>query len=230
MAGKSVSLFLVDGTPHGIRTAQVGNWTGLALVCPRTDLARAGLRTEVRRTGVYILIGPSEVSPSGLAVYVGEGDEVWARMASHDSTKDFWTSVVIFVSKDDNLTKAHVRWLEAALVREIKKAKRAQVTNATEPLGGKLPEADSADMEAFFENIRLLMPTLGVNIFATEDFKRGNTTPDDALRLELKWEAAPPDKTLERPPPAHLSTGGRRSQLAGCSFGCSVDCKLPIGP
>ncbi len=98
--------------------------------------------------------------------------------------------MVVFVSKDDNLTKAHVRWLEATLVREIKKAKRAEVTNATEPLGGKLPEADTADMETFFENVRLLLPTLGVNVFATEALREGKVPPQDALRLELKWDEA----------------------------------------
>jgi hypothetical protein len=188
MAGRSIRLFLVDGTPQGMRTAEVGNWTGLALVCPRTDLARLGARPEVRRSGVYILVGPSESSPSGLSVYVGEGDEVWTRLTSHDATKDFWTWVVIFVSKDDNLTKAHVRWLEATLVREIKKAKRAEVVNGNEPTGGKLPEADTADMETYFENVRFLLPTLGVNVFATEATSGGGTVPKNALRLELKSE------------------------------------------
>lgn len=190
MAGRSVRLFLVDGTPQGMRTAEVGNWTGLALVCPRTDLARLGARPEVRRSGVYILVGPSESSPSGLAVYVGEGDEVWSRLSSHDDTKDFWTWVVMFVSKDDNLTKAHVRWLEATLVREIKKAKRAEVANGNDPIGGKLPEADTADMETFFENVRLLLPTLGVNVFTTEAVAGTGSKEKDALRLELKWEDA----------------------------------------
>src|SRR5208337_2911804 len=63
MPGRSVRLFLIDGTPQGMRTAEVGNWTGLALVCPRTDLVRLGTRPEVRRTGAYILVGPSESSP-----------------------------------------------------------------------------------------------------------------------------------------------------------------------
>ena len=31
MAGRSVRLFLVDGSPQGMRTAEVGNWTGLAV-------------------------------------------------------------------------------------------------------------------------------------------------------------------------------------------------------
>jgi hypothetical protein len=193
MPGRSVRLFLIDGTPQGMRTAEVGNWTGLALVCPRTELARLSSRPEVRRTGVYLLIGPSESLASGLAVYVGESDEIWSRLTNHDVNKDFWTWVVFFVSKDDNLTKAHVRWLEAALIRHLKQAKRAEVKNGNEAWSGKLPEADTADMEAFFENVRLLLPTLGVNIFAVEAQNTHEKLPSSALTLELKWEDAKAD-------------------------------------
>jgi len=185
--GRSVKLFLADGTPQGMRTAEVGNWSGLALVCPRTELVRLGARPEVRRTGVYILVGPSETAPSGLAVYVGEGDEVWSRLTSHDDSKDFWTLVVLFVSKDDNLTKAHVRLLEAMLVRELKKAKRAEVKNNNAPGGGKLPEADTADTETFFENVRLLLPTLGVNVFAV-DAPAPATSASEEVTLELRLD------------------------------------------
>jgi hypothetical protein len=98
--------------------------------------------------------------------------------------------VVLFVSKDENLTKAHVRWLESRLVEEIEKAKRAELTNGNMPAGNKLPEADTADMEAFFENIRLLLPTLGVNVFALEPVTLAVGKPDAELTLELKWEEA----------------------------------------
>lgn len=191
MAGRSVRLFLVDGTPQGMRTAEVGNWTGLAVVCPRTELPRLAQRSEVKKTGLYILVGPSETATSGLAVYVGEGDEVWSRLASHDTKKDFWTYVVVFVSKDENLTKAHVRWLEGALVRELSAAKRAEVTNGTEPTGGKLPEADTADMETYLDNVRLLLPTLGVNVLAGDSAPKSAVAPrPDELLLELRWDEA----------------------------------------
>jgi hypothetical protein len=193
MPGRSVRLFLIDGTPQGMRTAEVGNWTGLALVCPRTELARLSRRAEVRRTGVYLLIGPSESSASGLALYIGESDEIWSRLAAHDLNKDFWTWVVFFVSKDDNLTKAHVRWLEAALIKNLKLAKRAEVKNGNEAWSGKLPEADTADMEAFFENVRLLLPTLGVNVFALEAQNNPDKPSSSVLTLELRWEDAKAD-------------------------------------
>lgn len=190
MTARSIRLFLVDGTPQGMRTAEVGNWSGLSLVCPRTDLARLGVRPEVRRTGVYILIGPSDSSPSGLMVYVGESDDVWARLTTHDDRKDFWEWVVVFVSKDDNLTKAHARWLERTLVRELKQARRANVANTNEPASGRLPEADTADMETFLDNVRLLLPTLGVNVFAIAGSQDRGPLPAADLRLELKWEDA----------------------------------------
>jgi hypothetical protein len=186
MAGRSVRLFLVDGSPQGMRTAEVGNWTGLALVCPRTDLVKLGKREAVRGAGVYLLVGPSEDLASRLAVYVGEADDVWNRLQSHDSKKDFWTWVVVFVSKDENLTKAHVRWLEAKLVREVKSAKRADIENDVAPGGGHLPEADTADMETFLENIRLLLPVLGINVLAADVQDSGKRF----VTLELKWEEA----------------------------------------
>lgn len=191
MAGRSIRLFLVDGAPQGMRTAEVGNWTGLALVCPRTDLARFAQRPEVKKTGVYILVGPSETAASGMSVYVGEGDEVWTRLASHDLNKEFWTFVLVFISKDENLTKAHVRWLEATLIREMRKAKRAEVVNGNEPVGGRLPEADTADMETYLDNVRLLLPTLGVNVFASETSAPiPSAHREGELVLELRWEDA----------------------------------------
>lgn len=189
MAGKSVRIFLVDGVPQGMRTAEVGNWSGIALVSPRTELSRLGKRTEVRRTGVYLLLGPPDSSASGLAVYVGEGDDVWARLRGHDA-KDFWTWVVIFVSKDDknNLTKAHVRWLEATLVADLSFAKRVDLKNGNEPFGGTLPAADVADMEAFIDHVRLLLPTLGADVFMSSGLPRTAAVQTGELVLELRWE------------------------------------------
>jgi len=192
MPGRSVRLFLVDGTPQGLRTAEVGMWTGQAMVAPRTELTRLGERVEIQNTGIYVLVGPSEDQSFETTVYVGEADDVWARLKNHDSKKDFWTWVVVFVSKDDNLTKAHVRWLEARLVQEIRAAKLVQVMNGNDPGGGRLPEADQADMETFLENVRLLLPVLGLNVFTSV-----NRNSKSDLRLRLTWDNATADCIVE---------------------------------
>jgi hypothetical protein len=37
--GKSVRLFLADGTPGGLLTAEIMNWTGHIIAAPRSDLS-----------------------------------------------------------------------------------------------------------------------------------------------------------------------------------------------
>lgn len=163
MAGKQIRIFLVNGVPGGIRTAEIVNWTGSILVAPRGQLPEVANRREAMRTGVYCLIGPDPESPTRDKVYVGEGDSVFSRLVAHskDESKDFWTTVVICVSKDENLTKSHVRYLESRLIALTQAAGRAALANGTSPNGNPLPEADVSDMEYFLEQVQLVFPVLG---------------------------------------------------------------------
>lgn len=158
----SIRLFLVHGDPGGLRTAEIGLSTCKAVACPRSSLAALRQRPEASRTGVYVLIGDVDGSTQ---LYVGEGDEVLLRIARHDNEKDFWDRLVFFVSKDENLTKAHVRYLEARLLQLASEAKRARLTNGTAPSPGGLPEADRAEMELFLGHVRILLGVLGVAAF-----------------------------------------------------------------
>lgn len=167
MRGRAIRIFLVDGTPTGLRTAEIGLSTIKGVISPRGSLNALGDRDESRRTGVYALVGDDPNVPGRLAIYIGEGDDVLRRILEHDRNpnKDFFDRVAIFVSKDQNLTKAHVRYLEAKLVSAARTARRATVMNATQPEGGLLPESDQSEMEEFLEQTKLLLVTLGVNVF-----------------------------------------------------------------
>jgi len=163
MNGRSIRIFLVDGDASGLLTAEVMNWSGKVLVSPRSRLADLAKREEISRTGIYILAGPDPENPIGEIVYVGEGDNVFKRLASHDKdeTKEFWTRCVGVISKDLNLTKAHVRYLESRLIVMGYDAGRAKIHNNTAPPLPPMPEADIADMEGFLEHIELMLPVLG---------------------------------------------------------------------
>jgi len=122
----------------------------------------------MQKTGVYVLIGADSDNPGRRKVYIGEGDTILTRLSSHnkDPDKDFWDEAVFFVSKDENLTKAHVRFLEARLISLATAAKRATVINSTAPLEqGKLPEADEVEMNEFIVQARLLLGALGYDLF-----------------------------------------------------------------
>ncbi len=161
--GRSIRLFLADGTPGGIITAEIMNWTGHVMVSPRSRLADLIKRSESTRTGIYFLIGIDSEDGWKPLVYIGETDNVGKRLVQHnkDETKDFWDRVCFITSKDQNLTKAHVRYLESRLIDITQRAGRATLMNGTAPESNTLPEADIADMEFFIDQTRTLLPILG---------------------------------------------------------------------
>jgi len=163
--GKTIRLFLVDGTPQSILTAEIINWTGHVISAPRTKLTELIQRPEMPRTGIYFLTGPAPDSAGKTMVYIGESDNVGKRLVQHnkDDTKDFWEKACVITSKDQNLTKAHARYLESRLISIAKNAGHAKLFNGTAPDYGFLPEADIADMEYFISQVRLVMPVLGLD-------------------------------------------------------------------
>lgn len=169
-AGKSVRLFLADGTPGGLLTAEIMNWTGHVVAAPRSDLGALLKRPEAIRTGIYILLGDDPDSMGGSLAYIGEGDDVSKRLYQHSRPqdqggKDFWERAIVLTSKDANLTKAHARYLESRLITLAQQAKRARLVNGTAPTPLPLPESDISDMEYFISQAKIALPVLGVNLF-----------------------------------------------------------------
>jgi hypothetical protein len=164
--GRTLKLYLVDGSPSGVITAELGVSSVRAAVATRTALPDLIRREEATRTGIYLLVGPDPDLPGRQLVYVGEGDQVRTRLAAHDSdeSKDFFTRAVLIVSKDENLTKAHGRYLESRVMAAIRVAGRAKLVNGTEPPFRGLPEPEIADMERVLDEIEVLLPVLGFDI------------------------------------------------------------------
>ena len=82
MTGKTIRIFLADGEPTGILLAEISNWTGKVLVAPRSQLDQLSKREEVRRTGVYLLVGSDPDDPSRALASIGEGGNVLKRLQS----------------------------------------------------------------------------------------------------------------------------------------------------
>ena len=118
MPSATIKLFLVHGDAKRLRTAELSNWTGKAVAGPRSELDGVLAREEAAKSGVYFLSGADSDSGKS-AVYVGEAETIRERLRGH-LDKDFWNHVVFFVSKDENLTKAHVRYLEGRLIEQAK--------------------------------------------------------------------------------------------------------------
>ncbi|MBY5920947.1 GIY-YIG nuclease family protein [Ferrimonas balearica] len=190
--GRSIRLFLVDGSPHGLLTAEIVNWTGHVLTAPRSRLADLVKRPECGRTGVYFLVGPDPDNSSRPKVYIGESDNVAVRLKQHnrpegEGGKDFWEKVCLVTSKDQNLTKAHIKYLECQLMAMAKGSGRCSLVNGTNHQYEGLPEADLADMAFFIDQIQTLLPALGHDFLREPNTKVLQQSNPDALpQFELK--------------------------------------------
>ena len=161
MSTATIKLYLAFGDPKRLRTGEISNWSGKAVAAPRTDLDELLGREELQTPGVYILIG-TDPNKGSSACYVGEAEVIRDRLRQHRS-KDFWVHAVVFVSKDENLTKSHIRYLEGRLISDAQDAGRFEVVNA-QASGARLPESDREEMEVFLDKIRQLLPVLGADV------------------------------------------------------------------
>lgn len=161
--GKTIKIFLIDGDPNGRMSCELSNWSGKAYKIPRINIKDCTDRNDLISTGVYLLFGKDEEGKD--LVYIGEAESILKRLTQHLNQKDFWNETIVFISKDDNLNKAHIKYLENRLHDTARQAKRYKVQNSIIPTQSSLSESDKAEMEEFIENIKMLVNTLGHKVF-----------------------------------------------------------------
>ncbi|MBX3330519.1 MAG: GIY-YIG nuclease family protein [Nitrospira sp.] len=162
----TIRIFVPEGDPEGVKIVERLNWTGVGLAFPRPAWPRLRNRAEFERAGVYILSGTAEGTSDDLpTVYVGQGEEIGARIDSHFSEKEFWDWGFAFVSNGNPLNRAHTTWLEHALLQRADRAKRCHLDNGNLPREPGLSESEKADTEGFLRELLRILPLLGVRVF-----------------------------------------------------------------
>ena len=83
--GKTIRIFLVDGNPNGILTAEIINWTGSVISAPRTKLSQLAKRDEYDRLLRYVYIDGvfvnAELVAQGFATaYIFDTDEWYSQI------------------------------------------------------------------------------------------------------------------------------------------------------
>lgn len=161
--GKTIKIFLIDGDSNGRMSCELSNWTGKAYKIPRIKIRECSDRDDLINTGIYLLFGKDEEGTE--LVYIGEAESVLSRLKQHLSGKEFWNEAIVFISKDDNLNKAHVKYLENRLHDIAMSARRYKIENTIIPTQSSISESDRAEMEEFIEYIKMLVNTLGHKVF-----------------------------------------------------------------
>jgi hypothetical protein len=160
--GKKLTVYLVDGSEFGPRFCEIGNWVGKAVYSPRSAISTILNRSEFDNPGVYCLKGSSFDDTFTERVYIGEAENIRARLKQHlnDTQKDF-NEIIFFISKDELLTKTQIKYLESRMIQLALEAKSSEIENGNSPNLPTLHEADISDMEYFLEQIKIILPLMG---------------------------------------------------------------------
>ena len=166
--GKSINLFLMDGTATGRVKCTLANWTGVAYRIPRTDLDKCREREDLSQSGVYFLFGVSEQSDKNV-VYIGQagarknGEGILYRLQEHKRNieKDYWTEAVVFTTSNNSFGPTEISYLENRFCVLSTAANRYIVKNGNEPTIGNVTEEKESELEEFLEYAQIVMGALG---------------------------------------------------------------------
>ena len=163
--GKSIELFLVNGTADSLITAELSNWNGKAIKIPRIEVASC-TRDDITQAGVYFLFCKEDDGSD--SVYIGEAENVKERLVQHlrdyqsEKEKYYWSTAVIFIGRD--LNKALIRYLENRFVAIARDCKRYIVLTKNTYRNTVMKESQIAVMEEFVDNVKVLINVLGYKV------------------------------------------------------------------
>ncbi|WP_139959579.1 GIY-YIG nuclease family protein [Flavicella sediminum] len=172
---QTIQIFLPDGSPTSIREAEITNRLVKAILFPRNKIQEVSKREMVHFTGVYFLFGINEDSSKSM-VYIGEGEDCFKRIQSHNRNKDFWSHCVIITTKTDEYTKTDGKYLEHYCLEKAKEIGRYSTDNDTGSKKPSIPESREYDLLDNFETAKILLATLGYPIF--EEKRKAQTNKE----------------------------------------------------
>lgn len=163
--GKSIELFLVNGTADSLIIAELSNWNGKAIKIPRIEVASCS-REDIIQAGVYFLFCKEDDGSD--SVYIGEAENVKDRLVQHlrdyqaEKEKYYWSTAVVFIGRD--LNKALIRYLENRFVEIARTTKRYVVLTKNTYRNTVMKESQIAVMEEFIDNVKILINALGYKV------------------------------------------------------------------
>lgn len=185
MAGRLIRHFLYDGDAEGIQSLEISNMTIKATLFPRPLFADFKKMPEASKPGVYLIYG-EDYETGSRKLYIGEGDPVSPRLSQHYGNKEFWTSAIVFTSKDEYVTKTQIQWLEAKLIGLANKAGRVLLDNGNMPAEPNISVVDRAEVATFLESVLLLLRSIGIDFFIPVAVTDVKTTGEDVYAMKYR--------------------------------------------
>ncbi|MCI9402060.1 MAG: GIY-YIG nuclease family protein [Oscillospiraceae bacterium] len=196
--GKSINVFLMDGTANGRIKCTLANWTGVAYRIPRVDLDLCRERNDLRQSGIYFLFGVSDET-SEPVIYIGQagarknGEGILYRLQEHrkNPNKDYWSEAIVFTTSNNSFGPTEISYLENRFCSMASDAHRYIVKNANEPTQGNVTEEKESELEEFIEYAKIIMGVLGHKVF--EPFVPINQKKASTVKFFIKQDNPPAD-------------------------------------
>ena len=195
--GRTITLFLLDGTVTGAIKYTLTNWTGVIYKIPRTALGSCKNREHLQQSGVYFLFGKNDETNENV-VYVGQaglrknGNGLLGRISEHarNPEKDYWTEAVLVTTTNNSFGPTEISYLESQFTKLATDAKRYTVKNGNDPNLGNITEEKESELEEFIEYAKIIMGILGHKVFIPLDEITEDTPAGNAVKIHLKERGA----------------------------------------
>jgi len=211
--GKTITLFLMDGSPSGRVKCKIDNWIGLVYRISRRELETCKDIKELSHSSVYFLFGVDNDTEENV-VYVGQaatrqnGGAVLDRLQEHIRNpkkidwKAYWNEVVVLTTNNDTYGLTEISYLENRFYTLATEANRYHVKNGNSPMSGNITEEKESELETFIDNAKTAIGMLGYKVFEKLDkaklpSERTDTSYDEGVLLHLKRKIRKSKQTIE---------------------------------
>ena len=164
MRGRTITIFIPDSNPRGVKICDIKDSIVKAIFIPRNKLDTVYKRNDLQDPGIYFLFW-KEDEIEKVSVYIGEAENLITRLKQHNANKDFWNKAICFVSEKRNINKAHIKYLENYCCEQAKIVNKCNLENSITPTQSSLTEQDVDFVLSFYDDMKVLISTLGFPIF-----------------------------------------------------------------
>ncbi|OGH84864.1 MAG: hypothetical protein A2493_01240 [Candidatus Magasanikbacteria bacterium RIFOXYC12_FULL_33_11] len=162
--GRTINIYIPDSNPRGVKVCDIQNSIVKAIFIPRNKMEDVNNREELKEPGIYFLFGKEDENTKP-KVYIGEAENLLTRIKQHNRKKDFWNTAICFISEKKNINKAHIKYLESYCCEQSQITNKYILENGNSPTQSSLTERDQDFVLSFFDDLKILIATLGFPIF-----------------------------------------------------------------
>lgn len=163
---KTINLLLYDGILNGVIGIEDSSWnSGELYSAPRASVQDLFKTDACNKYGIYLLLSNSRV-------YIGQSSDLAKRLAQHTIGKDWWESAVILTTKDDNLTRSDIDYLENVLIERAFAIDKLDCDNKKKGNPPKVDKFRRVILDQYLNEALFLMDLIGITVFADGKVKR----------------------------------------------------------